>query len=84
MKSRTVRAERSLRADLIRAARRVLGPAATEEDVRRLGEEWYEGPSPEPLPETDVERRRRERESAKARADIERYLLQYGDEEFWQ
>ena len=76
----TVQAERNLRSELNKAARHVLGATATEEEVRKLTEEWHEQPAREPPPETAFERRRRERDASRARGDIEQHLARYGDD----
>ena len=78
--SGTVRAERSLRAELHRAARQFLGPNASENEVQKRADAWYHQPPREAPPETAFERRRREKHAAKARADLERCRLEYGDD----
>ena len=77
--SATVLAERSLHAELRRAARRTLGPNATDAEVRKLASDWYNEPPPEMPPETDAERRQREQDEAEGLADVEEHHAKYGD-----
>ena len=76
----TVGAERELRAELHHGARQLLGPTATEEEVQKVANDWYDEPPPEPPPETAFERRSREADITRAKADVERYIAGRRDE----
>ena len=71
MQSRTVQADRELRANLKRAAAEHLGADADSEAVQTLADEWYWGSRRKhPKPETLVMRWLREEAQERAREDI--------------
>ena len=75
--SPTIKSGRELWSDLYNAARESLGPEASDDEVRRIAEETYEGGSyREPPPETPIERRDRERDAAAGRKALDRLNLE--------